>query len=81
MTYEPTNEDLHWAATMMAVLNNGALLVYPNCGLVYRVEHTNKVLTLENPILLLNKKILKIHKKTIATFQHIGYSVTIKHDA
>lgn len=44
--YKPTEEDLKWAADVIAITSEGATVGMPGCGSIYRISHKNKTLPL-----------------------------------
>lgn len=62
--WTPTHDDLLWLAHMLELLREGGLLVYPATGLMYKVSHKNKTLTLQNPGFLKVPENRKLHEMT-----------------
>lgn len=73
--YRPTSEDLVWAETVLGNIKDGGILGYPKWGLVYRVNHSGKLVTLLNPQVLSDADVNETHKRTVAVFGAVGYSV------
>jgi hypothetical protein len=74
MTYDPKDVDLAWMAGVLEMCNEGAVIVFPNTGLIYRVSHVNRMLTLTNPAKLLDPECRELHDRTaiVADFFHYG---------
>lgn len=75
MTYQPTDIDILWAKHMLKHVMDGGIMVFPSTGLVYKIEHKRKCLTLQNPEALLNPDSFITHHRTVQTFKAIGYTV------
>lgn len=74
--YIPENGDITWAIQMMALVMESGVLGFPSSGLIYRVSHFRKKLTLLNPDQLINPASLVTHLRTVVVFKEIGYAVT-----
>lgn len=73
--YKPTENDIAWAKSVVNVIRQGGILAMPHTGLIYRLDHDLKTLTLINTQQLLEFEAFEVHMRTIATFKKIGYEV------
>lgn len=73
--YTPRDVDIAWARRMMRLIRDGGILSYPSTGLVYRVDHAAKTLTLLNPDMLMHFESFVVHEQTKTVFDLIGYEV------
>ena len=73
--YKPTVADLQWARNLVAVCRDGAIIKYPKTSMIYRVDHKDRTLTLQNVDQLLSFPSFVIHYQTIDVFREIGYTV------
>ncbi len=73
--YIPTEEDVSWAHQMVSLILENGILAYPSTGLIYRVSHYRKKLTLVNPAQLGDPASLVVHLRTRVVFEVIGYKV------
>ncbi len=73
--YDPTDVDLVWMANVLEITNEGALMVFPNTGLIYKVSHLNKSLTLQNPSKLADPTCQQLHEMTAVVASFFMYSV------
>lgn len=76
--YNPTEDDKGWAQSAVNTLNSGGILAMPQAGLLYRIDHKRKTLTLENFEQLNYFDAFVMHLQTIASFAQIGYTVNEK---
>ena len=78
--YQPTPEDIKWARSTVKTVRDGGTMILRNMNLQYAVDKTHKVLTLQNPEGLEDRKAFGNHLCTIATFAAIGYQVNAQRD-
>ena len=74
--YEPTDGDIRWARRNLDMISEGGVLVFPATGLIYKIDHHQKAVILQNPERLSDFKSFTMHLQTIATFKIVGYRVT-----
>jgi hypothetical protein len=75
MTYIPNEEDLQWARITLQMVREDGVISF-NGTLLYRVSHKNRTLTLLNPELLLDYKMLRVHMRTVTVFAFVSYRVS-----
>lgn len=73
--YKPTSIDIEWAQATMRLLHEGAMLVFPDAQLQYKVSHLQKALVLMTVDQLNRFDSFVVHLQTISTFHAIGYEV------
>lgn len=73
--YDPTEADITWAKRTMQLMNQGGVLAMPDSGLIYRVDHHQKKMMLQNPDQLLIFESYVTHVQTVLVFAQIGYEV------
>lgn len=78
INYIPTDVDIQWAGNTVAVIKDGGVLAYPATKMVYKVDHTNKKLILQNVSQLDNYDSAVIHAQSKIVFAEVGYTVTEK---
>ena len=71
--YQPTEIDLIWFAQTLEIMNEGGLLVFPSSGLIYKVSHDHKTLTLQNPAKLQETICRELHAMTETVAAFFGY--------
>lgn len=64
MTYDPTEVDLLWMANIISMTKEGATIIFPSSGLVYKVSHLKRTLTLQNTSKLADPECKKLHEMT-----------------
>lgn len=47
--YQPTQEDIDWMKTVLALLKEGSTWAWPNADATFRVSHKNKTVTMTSP--------------------------------
>lgn len=70
--YEPTAFDAIWLSTVLSLLADGGVLVYPSTDLMYTIDKPNATLTLEMPLHDGNRE---THERTIEVARSIGWKV------
>jgi hypothetical protein len=76
MAYKPTIIDIMWADSVLRMIDNEGIVIYPSSQLVYRVSHRSRVLTLLNPQHLGTDSVAKdLHERTKAVFAFFEYTV------
>jgi hypothetical protein len=75
VTYEPRDIDLAWMAGVLEMVNDGAVIVYPSTGLIYKVSHTTRTLILVNPAKLDDRDCRDVHERTIVVAGFFNYTV------
>ncbi len=75
--YVPDDIDIQWACNMVALIKSGGTLAYTDAQCIYTLWHGPKVLELTNPMILKRPMSALIHKRTIATFEKIGWTVKV----
>lgn len=73
--YQPTNEDIAWARNVTNLVKHGGVVTYPATNLFYKLDHHQRVMTLENPEQLERFDSFVVHIQTVAVFELIGYTV------
>lgn len=73
--YIPTQEEVDWTLGMLLEVEDGGLLVMPRIGLVYKVDHENKTLTLQNKMLLAVPDALVLHLQTKEVLNVLHYEI------
>jgi len=77
--YTPTQVDIDWAKSMMALVAQDGILAFPSAQLIYDVDHEHKTLTLQNPERLATHfDSFVTHNQTVVVFKIIGYEVKEK---
>lgn len=80
MPYAPTATDVMWAKNLVAMLREDGAWILPSTMLIYRINHTVKSLTLQNPERLDDRTSFMAHDAIRAVFGKLGYSVKEKRD-
>lgn len=79
--YVPTHEDIEWARSIVEILQNGGVWVFPAAGLIYHVNKHTRVLTLTNPLDVMFSSdptfTAAMHHRTCETFKAIGWTVEV----
>lgn len=73
--YQPTAEDIEWAGNMIYMIRDGGILSYPATKLVYKLDKTNKKMTLQNPDQLRATDSNTTHEQTKIVFGELGWTV------
>jgi hypothetical protein len=74
--YQPRPIDVAWARGVIAMIADGGVLAYPATQMIYRFDHRNKRMILQNPEQLAAEyHSYEIHQQTIEVFKVLGYSV------
>lgn len=77
--YQPRTIDLEFARELVRITKNGGHWGAPTSGLVYRIDHDQKTLTLRNPERLVNEYAAEEHAANVATFcMGPGYAVLVE---
>lgn len=75
MKYEPTEVDLLWMAGVLEMIHEGGLIVFPSSGLIYKVSHQKRTLTLQNVDRLKDTVCATLHLMTTAVAARFSYEV------
>jgi hypothetical protein len=75
VSYKPRPVDLAWAKNALSIIKDGGTLAYPETQMIYRVDHSNKQLVLQNPEQLMVFASFVIHQQSIAVFKALDYEV------
>jgi hypothetical protein len=75
MNYDPKDVDLAWMAGVLEMTNEGAVIVYPSTGLIYKLSHSNRTLMLINPAKLDDPECRKLHERTAIVAEFFHYTV------
>lgn len=74
--YEPTLIDIMWAKTMVNLIADGGLMIFPSTNLIYEVRQELKVLELVNiEILNTDPRNRELHGRSHNVFEMIGWKV------
>lgn len=73
--YEPNDTDLSWMAGLLEMTTEGAIMVYPSSGLIYKISHVNKTLTLQNPARLADRECKRLHETTTVVAAFFMYEM------
>lgn len=74
-SYDPTEQDVVWAYTMLNLLKEGGVLVYPASGFIYKVNHQARSLSLQQPKTLTTPDEIELHDRTKLVFGVVNYEV------
>ena len=71
-TWQPSDDAIAWAYSVLRLLKDGATLVVPGSQHIYHVSHVHKTLTLVagDPM-----DEMAWHRKNYVTFKLLGYTV------
>lgn len=76
--YIPSDIDKLWLRNVLQITANGGVLAYPSTGLIYKINHKDKTLTLVNKEILEIEDSAVLHRRTIKVAEAIGYMVEVK---
>lgn len=76
--YEPTEMDIEWTLMIVSLIQDGGLLAMPSSKLIYKLEHSHRLVTLINPEILKDENSDKVHRRAIRVFAKIGWYVQVQ---